>query len=274
MTFIQTIILGLVQGLTEFIPVSSSAHLVLVPFFLGWKIPITEAFIFDVLVQIATLTAVISYFLHDVVRIVRAMWIGIITKKLFYNQDAKIGWLLIVATIPAGITGLLIKPLVKSAFDSPLAVGIFLLITAGLLLLAELLGSRQRSFDKLTLKDAIWMGMLQALAIFPGVSRSGATITAGMLSGLDRQSAARFSFLMSIPIMLAAGLMSLVDLVKSAVDFQQLAAIGVGCITAAIVGYLSIRWLLQYLVNRSLFIFSIYCAIVGGITIISLLFLG
>jgi len=274
MTFIQTIILGLVQGLTEFIPVSSSAHLVLVPFFLGWKIPITEAFIFDVLIQIATLTAVMSYFLQDVVRILRAMWIGVISKKVFYSQDAKIGWLLIVATIPAGITGLLIKPLVKSAFDSPMAVGIFLLITAVLLLLAELLGSRRRSFDNLTLKDAIWMGMLQALAIFPGVSRSGATITAGMLGGLDRQSAARFSFLMSIPIMLAAGLMSLVDLVKSAVDFQQLAAIGVGCITAAIVGYLSIRWLLRYLVNRSLFIFSIYCAIVGGITIISMLFLG
>jgi undecaprenyl-diphosphatase len=272
MTIIQAVVLGFVQGLTEFLPVSSSAHLVLVPFFLGWKIPINEAFIFDVLVQIATLTAVITYFIHDLVRIIRAMWTGIMSKELFWNQDAKIGWFLILSTIPAGITGLLIKPLVKSAFDSPLAVGIFLIITALLLLLAELLGSRQRSFDNLTFKDVIWMGLLQALAIFPGISRSGATISAGMLNGLDRRSSARFSFLMSVPIMLAAGLMSLLDLLKSTVDFQQFAAIGAGCIISAIVGYLSIRWLLRFLINRSFLLFSFYCAIVGGITIILVLF--
>lgn len=267
MTLLQSIILGIVQGITEFLPVSSSAHLVIVPALLGWRIPPDEAFIFDVLVQVATLAAVFAYFWRDVVDITRAVLLGLWHRQPFAAPSARLGWLVLLATIPAGAAGLWIKDLIEKVFDSPSASAIFLLVTAALLLIAERLGRRARPLEQINWKDALWIGFFQALALFPGISRSGATITGGMTRNLERPAAARFSFLMSIPIILAAGLNASSDWMKIPHLLSLLPIFIPGFIAAAITGYLSIRWLLGYLTRRPLVGFAIYCLIASLLTL-------
>jgi undecaprenyl-diphosphatase len=263
MTLLQSIILGIVQGLTEFLPISSSAHLVLVPYLLNWEIPPEEAFIFNVLVQVATLVAVIAFFWKDLVAILRAWFQGLFQRKPFESLLARQGWFILLATLPAGIIGLAIKDLVEQAFASPTITAFFLLVTAGLLVIAERVGKRNRPLEALNWKDALWIGFGQAIAVFPGVSRSGATISAGMTRDLQRPAAARFAFLMSIPIMLAAGLLAGLDLVQME-GFSELLPVFIpGFIAAAVTGYLSIRWLLGYLVRGSLYGFVIYCTLLA-----------
>jgi undecaprenyl-diphosphatase len=214
MNIFQSILLGIVQGLTEFLPVSSSAHLVIVPYLLNWDIPAAQAFIFDVLVQVATLVAVFIYFWRDIVEIVKAVVQGVIKKAPFATPTARLGWLLLLATVPAGLFGLLFKDAVESAFGSPRVTALFLFVTAGLLVVAERVGKRNRDLESLSWKDALWVGIFQAMAIYPGISRSGATITGGMTRDFQRPAAARFAFLMSIPIMLASGLLASLDFAK------------------------------------------------------------
>lgn len=274
MNIIQAIILGIVQGITEFLPISSSAHLVLVPFFLGWKFPADQAFAFDVLVQLGTLVAVIAFFRKDLLGIITAWVKALLKGKPFEDSQARMGWYLILATIPASILGLLFKDSVEAAFQSALAVGVFLLVTAGLLTLAEVLGKRTRTEKDFNWKDALWMGIAQAGAIFPGVSRSGSTITGGMLRHLDRPTAARFSFLMSIPVMLAAGLLSILDLFSMPSLGAFILPLILGFLAAALVGYISIRWLLAYLARRSFYAFAIYCTVLGLLTIVVALIKG
>jgi undecaprenyl-diphosphatase len=268
MSLLQSIILGIVQGLTEFLPISSSAHLVIVPYILGWHISEQSAFVFDVLVQLGTLLAVFAYFWNDLVQIILAFLKGLWQRKPFQDEYARLGWFLILATIPAGILGLLIKDQVEKAFSSPLATGFFLLLTAALLVIAERVGKRQRDLKATTWVDALWMGIFQSIAIFPGVSRSGATISGGMNRNLDRISAARFSFLMSVPVLLAAGLLATKDLLNTPNLGSLVPPILAGFVSAAIVGYLSIRWLLAYLTHRPLYIFAIYCLVVGILIIL------
>ncbi len=268
MTIIQSILLGIIQGLTEFLPISSSGHLVIIPKLLGWEIPAQEAFVFDVLVQVATLLAVIAYFRQELNSIIRAFFTGLVRRAPLSDPFSRLGWYLILATIPAGVIGLTVKDLVEQAFNSLAAAGIFLLITAGLLLLAERLGNRIRKLDTLNWIDALWIGLFQAAAIFPGVSRSGATMTGAMLRGLERPSSARFSFLMSIPIMLAAGLSASLDMITMPNALSSLPVFIPGFVTAAIVGYVSIRWLIGYLAHHSLTVFSFYCTLVGSLAIV------
>jgi undecaprenyl-diphosphatase len=268
MSMLQAIILGIIQGLTEFLPVSSSAHLVLVPFFFGWSLPADQAFAFDVLVQMGTLLAVIVYFRKDLLQIVVGFLQGIIQRRPFGSPQANMGWYLILATIPAGIFGLLVKDKVEAAFQSPVATALFLLGTAAILFISEWIGKRTRPLESLTWKDALWIGCAQAISIFPGISRSGSTIAGGLLRNIERKSAARFSFLMSIPIMLAAGLLAVLDLMKIPNLSEFLPIISAGFLTAAVVGYLSIHWLLSYLTRHSLRSFAIYCIAVALVTLI------
>jgi undecaprenyl-diphosphatase len=267
MTIIQSIILGIVQGLTEFLPISSSGHLVILPYLLNWDIPPRDAFIFDVLVQVATMIAVIAYFWSDLLSIGRAMIFGLMGKSPLESTEARLGWYILLASIPAGGFGLILKDTVERAFASLTATAAALLLTAGLLVLAERIGKRTRSLDNATWKDALWIGFFQVLAIFPGVSRSGATISGGMIRNLDRPSAARFSFLMSVPIMLAAGALAILDLMQVPNLMSLLPVYIPGFISAAVVGYLAIRWLIRYLGTHSLYIFAIYCTIVGLISL-------
>lgn len=263
MNIFQSILLGIIQGLTEFLPISSSAHLVIVPYILNWNIPPEQAFVFDVLVQVATLTAVFAYFWQDIRDIVKAVIQGLINKKPFTSFEARLGWLLLLGTIPAGLFGILIKGLIEKAFNSPIATAVFLFGTAGLLVLAEKVGKRNRSLTGITWKDAIWIGVFQAIAVFPGISRSGSTITGGMTRHFERPAAARFSFLLSIPVMLAAGLLASMDLFQTPGLGNMLPVFIPGFIAAAVTGYFAIRWLLRYLANHNLYDFAIYCVVVG-----------
>jgi len=268
MTLLQSIILGIVQGLTEFLPISSSAHLVLVPHLLGWKIPANEAFIFDVLVQVATLVAVFAYYWADVRDILAGMWSALRQGQLLANPQARLGWNIVVATIPAGIIGLLLKDEVEAAFNSPTITAVFLLGTAALLFFAERFSKQNQPIERITWIDAVFIGFYQAIAIFPGISRSGSTITGGMARGLSRPAAARFAFLMSMPIMLAAGLLAGKDLISMPELGSLLPVFIPGFIASAVTGYLAIRWLLGYLVRHSLAVFSIYCTALALLVLI------
>lgn len=268
MNLLQALILGLVQGITEFLPVSSSAHLVLLPFLLGWKLEANQAFVFDVLVQLGTLLAVLVYFWKDLVAIFKAVIVGIKHKAPFEEAESRLGWYLVLATIPAGLVGLLLKKVVEKAFSSPLATGGFLVLTALLLVAAELWARRERELDTMKPLDALVIGLFQAASIFPGLSRSGTTISGGMFRGFKREGAARFSFLMSIPVMLAAGLMAIMDLRAMSGLAQFLPALLLGFVVSAVVGYLCIRWLLQYVKKNSFYPFAIYCTVLGLVVIV------
>jgi undecaprenyl-diphosphatase len=268
MTIFQSIILGIIQGATEFLPISSSGHLVLTPHLLGWQIPHQDAFVFDVLAQVATLVAVIAFFWDDIFTILRAVFIGIWQRRPFESFNARMGWFLCLATIPAGAMYLSFSETFERAFSKPIAVALFLLVTAILLVIAEKIGRRNRSFESITWKDALIVGIFQILAILPGISRSGATITGGMTRNLNRHSAARFSFLISIPMMLAAGLIGIIELLQLHDTTNQIGVFLPGFVSAAVVGYVCIRWLLHFLTQSSLYIFAAYCTIFGLINLI------
>ncbi len=265
MNIFHAFLLGIIQGLTEFIPVSSTAHLLIVQHFLG--LPVDDAsFVYNVLIQLGTLLALIVYFLKDLVVLVRAFF-----ARPFSTQENKLAWYIIIATIPALLAGVLLKNLVEGLFKTQLFEAAIRLFTAALLLfLAEWVGKRTRNLDNMTWLDALIVGVFQVLAIFPGASRSGTTISAGMLRGFDRPSAARFAFLMSVPVLLAAGAYEMKDVIKLPHLGTFLPLLAVGFITAAVVGWISIRWLLSYLNKNSLYIFAAYCAVVGALCLIFL----
>ena len=235
MTFFQSIVLGIIQGASEFLPISSSGHLVLAPYVFGWNFSVQEAFVFDVLVQVATLAAVIIYYWKDLILILRSMLTGIKKQEFFKDPHSRLGWLLVLATIPAGVTALLFKETFEQAFSNPKSASIFLLCTSGLLIIGEIFGSRDKSVNSATWIDAIWIGIFQVFALFPGISRSGSTISGGLLRGLDRPSSARFSFLMSVPVMTAAGVLALYDLASAPELINQLPVYMAGFVSAAAV---------------------------------------
>ena len=268
MTILQAVILGIIQGLTEFIPVSSSGHLVLVPHLLGWDLDHSQAFVFDVLVQWGTLFAVFVFYRIDLSDIAREFILTLLKRRPFSTENSRMGWYLILATIPAVFVGLLYKDLIESAFSNARATGFFLLLTAALLIIAEAAGKRDRSTKEITWFDSLWVGCAQVLALLPGVSRSGSTIAGGMTKNLDRTSAARFSFLMSVPVMLGAGALALGDLFAMETMANFLLPLSVGFLAALISGYMAIRWLMAYLNNHSLNLFAVYCSLAGMIILL------
>jgi undecaprenyl-diphosphatase len=263
LSLIQALVLGIIQGATEFLPISSSGHLVLTPWLLGWQIDIQQAFIFDVLVQWGTILAVIVYFRDDLWQLLLAGLRSLRSNQARQDPIARRAWLIIAASIPAAVFGLLLKSTVELTFSSPLAVAIFLMGTALLLILSEQLGRLDRKLDSLNWFDALLIGLFQALALFPGISRSGSTIAGGLLRGLNREQAARFSFLLAVPTMLGAGLVALLDLGQTADAASQIGPLIVGFIAAAIVGFVAIHWLLSFLRTRRLYRFAIYCALLS-----------
>ncbi len=263
MNIFHAFLLGILQGLTEFIPVSSTAHLLIGEKLLG--ITANDAmFSFLILVQLGTILSLIVYFWKDLLKLVKAFF-----AKPLSTQENKLGWFIIVATLPALVFGYLLKSAVEALFKAPLLeAAIRLLITAVVLALAEWLGKRNRSLEKMTWLDALFIGIAQVIAIFPGASRSGTTIGAGMARGLDRPSAARFAFLMSVPVMLAAGGYQSMDLLNMSGLGSFLPLLAVGFVSAAIVGWLAVRWLLGYLNKHSLYVFAVYCAVIGIICLV------
>jgi undecaprenyl-diphosphatase len=263
LSLIQALILGIIQGATEFLPISSSGHLVLTPWLLGWQFEPQQAFIFDVLVQWGTILAVIVYFRVDLLQLLIAGVRSLRGGPAWEEPFARQAWLIIVASIPAAGLGILLKSVVESTFTSPLAVSAFLMVTALILVLSEQLGRLNRTIDGMRWLDSLWIGIFQALALFPGISRSGATIAGGLLRGFTREQAARFSFLLAVPTMLGAGVIALLDLAQAMDTAAQISPLLVGFCAAAVVGFLAIHWLLAFLRQRRLYPFAVYCALLS-----------
>lgn len=261
MTLLQSFLLGIIQGLTEFIPVSSTAHLLVAEHLMGLDPNDEMLFSFSILIQLGTLVSLFIFYWQDLLNLVKAFF-----AKPFSTAENKLAWYIIIATLPALIFGFILKDAVEALFRNPLLeAAIRLLTTAVLLFLAEWLTKKNRTLNSMTWLDALFIGILQVLAIFPGASRSGSTISGGMFRGFDRPSAARFAFLMSVPVMLAAGGYQVLDVIKMPNLGQFLPLLAVGFITAAVVGWFAIKWLIGYLSHHSLYVFALYCAVVGTI---------
>ncbi len=268
MNFLQALILGAVQGLTEFLPVSSSAHLALVPYWFQWNLSEESVFLFGVLVQMGTLISVIIYFRKDILQILVAFFNGIFRGKPFEDPKAHLGWMILLATVPAAVAGALMKDTVESAFNNPRAIALFLLVTAILLFAAEKVPAKDRDLREMNWKDAVWIGIAQAVALLPGISRSGATISGGLFRKFTRRESSRFAFLISIPIMIGAGALSVLDITDWNAFRPLLPALICATLTAAVVGYFAIKWMLNYINKKPFTIFSIYCSVIGIFTFI------
>jgi undecaprenyl-diphosphatase len=253
MSIIQAIVLGLVQGLGEFLPISSSAHLIIAPWLFKWKDP---GLGFDVVLHLGTLAAVLYYFRNDIWLLIKGFWHSLFksTRDLKENIYQKLSWLLIIASVPGAIIGKLLEAKAESVFRSPLLIVVTISGFGVILLLADYLGNKTKNLDRVKWLDAILIGISQAIAVIPGVSRSGSTIAAGLSLGFKRADVARFSFLMSIPIIFGAGLVN----IKHFHDGAVTAELVVGFITAAIFGFLAIKYLLKFLANNSFKIFVWY----------------
>ncbi len=266
----QAIILGMVQGLTEFLPISSTAHLKVVPVVLGWGDP---GVAFTAVIQLGSIAAVLWYFWRDLTNITVG-GIEAIVRKDYNSQDFQMGLGILLGTIPIVFFGLLIKILIPDFDNSPLrslgAIALASIVMSLLLGVAERLGTLKRDFDTLGVRDGVLMGLAQAMALIPGVSRSGSTLTAGLFMGLERATAARFSFLLGIPAITLAGLVELKDVLKQGLGDAGLIPVAVGIISAAIFSYIAIAWLLRFLQTQSTLVFILYrlafgIAILGAI---------
>jgi len=283
MTILQAIFLGLVQGLTEFIPVSSTAHLVfaarLVNLYGGVDKTLqaeqTTATI--AVIQLGTLLAVLIYFSRDIVNILRAFvsdHVALLSRRsdARLSRDALLGWLVIIGSLPVGIIGLLFKKQIEGTFTKNLWVIATMMIVVGVLLaIAELVGKRKRGMDQLRIGDALAVGSAQVLALIPGSSRSGSTIMGGLFAGLTRETAARFSFLLSIPAIAASGLLELKEAVEK-LPAGSYGSLAVATVVSGVVGYASIWFLLRYLRTHSTGVFIVYRVIVGGLILAALSF--
>jgi undecaprenyl-diphosphatase len=271
MNLFQALILGLVQGATEFIPVSSSAHLVLVPWLFRWHEP---GLPYDTIVHWGTLAAVLAFFWSDLLAMVRAVLSGLLRRDPLGTPEARLAWLIVLGTIPAVTLGVLLENFFERVFSTPLAVAVLLLVTGLVLALSERLSHGRRELRDLRWADALIVGLAQAAAILPGISRSGVTISAGLGRAVRREASARFSFLLAIPVILGAGLLQLLRLVKAGGFFAQAPALLVGFVAAAVAGYLCIRFLLHYLQNHRLYLFSLYCWLFGAACLLIALLRG
>jgi undecaprenyl-diphosphatase len=267
MTIFQAIILGAVQGVTEFLPVSSTAHLILLPWAVGWPDP---GLSFDVALHLGTLVALLIYF--------RAEWLALagsavgILQGRTKSSDARMVMLIIAATIPGGIAGALFEHKVEDALRDPQIIALMLIGMALVLAVAELIGRRKKDLDAISWPDAMTVGIAQAFAIIPGVSRSGVTITAGLFRGFKRETAAKFSFFLSTPIIAGAVAKKTLDIVKSGAGWEQLTPFMAGILVSGIVGYLSIAFMMRYLQTHTTFLFVYYRIALGVVVLLAFWF--
>ena len=268
-TLLQALIMGIVQGLTEFLPVSSSGHLIVVPFLFGWDDPFITSLAFSVMLHIGTLLALLVYFRADWFRLVPAGLAAIRDRSFRADPDRRLAWLLVAATIPAAVAGFLLNDLIATAFRAPGLVVVTLVAGAAILWLADRWGARTKGVEDVTFPLAIGLGAAQALALVPGISRSGISISAARFAGLDREAAARFSFLMATPITAGAALFEVRKLATGeALVTVSLGPLVVGMIAAFVSGTLAIGFLLRYLRTRSLNVFVAYRLAVAAVVVV------
>lgn len=272
MDIFQALVLGLVQGLTEFLPVSSSAHLVFVPWLMGWDDKAITSIQFDVALHMGTLLAVLVYFAADWRRLIGAFFASVFERRIGDDPDRRLAWLIVLGTIPAALAGMLLEGSIDTVFHDPrnlrtglLVIAVMMIVMGALLLFAERVGKRTIPIEGVRLPTAMAVGVAQALALIPGVSRSGSTITAGLFAGLKREAAARFSFLLSTPVVLAAGVKQVYDLTQEGgLPASDQLGFFVGFVASAVSGFLCISFLLRYLQRHSTAPFIWYRFMVGA----------
>lgn len=264
MNLIHPIILGAVQGLSEFLPISSSAHLLLMPWFFHWP---DQGLAFDVALHWGTLFAVIAFFYKDIWNMAKGFVNSLMPSRrdLKSNTYQKLAWLVLIASVPAAVIGKLFESQAETYFRNPLLVAATTSVMGVLLYLADRYGPKIKSLVEVYLPEAVFIGFAQALAIVPGFSRSGSTITAGLFMGFTRQDAARFSFLMSVPIIAGAGLLKLPEIAGIGNHAQLIA----GFVSAAVFGFLAIKYMLRYISSRSFAVFTWYRLILAAIILIT-----
>jgi len=258
----QAIVLGIVQGLTEFLPISSTAHLRIVPAFAGWEDPGAA---FTAVTQMGTMAAVLAYFRHDLLRIARAFLAGLRDPALRHTPDSRMGWYIILGTIPIAVFGYTFHHQIETGARDLYLMGTTLIVLGLVLLAAEHVATRKRDLEDIGPRDGIVVGLAQAAALIPGVSRSGATITAGLFLGFDRAAAARFSFLLSVPAVVLSGVFELGDIGGEGAAAPVPTAIAT--LLAFVSGYASIAFLLKFLVRHSTAVFVAYRVILGALVL-------
>jgi undecaprenyl-diphosphatase len=271
MTSLQAIVLGAIQGVTEFLPISSAAHLILVPWFLGWP---DQGLTFDVILHAGTLMAILSFFWKDWLAMLAGLAAGNPLKGESSQPNAWLLFLLICGTIPAGLAGYLAEHEVETKLRNPLVLSFSLIGVALLLWMAERVSRKERELREISLADALTVGTAQALALIPGTSRSGITITAGLFRGMTREAAARFSFLLSAPITAGAVLKKLLELRHTGVAETERLPLFLGFLASAAVGYLTIKYFLRFLQHNTLYLFIGYRMILGVIILVLIWFAG
>jgi undecaprenyl-diphosphatase len=264
MSTFEAIVLGIVQGLTEFLPISSTGHLRIIPAFAGWEDPGAA---FTAVVQLGTTAAVLIYFRRDLWRIALAWLDSVRTRGRRRDLDARLGWYIFVGTIPIGIFGFIFKDQIESGARDLYVIGIALIVFGLVMLAADRLGTQQRDVRELNARDGIFIGTAQALALVPGVSRSGATISAGLFRGLNREAAARYSFLLSTPAIVISALFESRKFLRGDETHASGGELAIATLFAFIVGYFSIAFLLRYLARHTLGAFVAYRLVLGTVVI-------
>lgn len=264
---LQALVLGIIQGLTEFIPVSSSGHLVVAPRVFGWD---ELGLSFDVAIHIGTLLALLVFFRSQWLDVIKGFFSSLRARPGEWSADQRLAWMLILATIPVAVAGFFLSDVIEENIRTPAYVALFLFAGGIAMLAAERWGSRSRGFDRLRPADAAVVGLAQALALAPGVSRSGITITGGMLAGLDREAAARFAFMISAPAIAGAGLWQGLDLAREGLGGTGPGAFAVGMLASALTGFFTIKYLLAYLARHTLLPFIIYRFALAAVIVIVL----
>lgn len=267
MNYFDAVVLGVVEGLTEFLPVSSTGHLTLFEKWLGLDVAAKDVTGFTAVIQVGAILAVIVYFARDIWTIARAWVVGLVRPEYRGSFDHRMGWFVIVGTIPIGIVGLVFKDLISGPLRSLWVVGAALIAWSAVMVFAERRARQQRHEHDLTLADAVVVGVVQCIALVPGVSRSGATISAGLLRGLDRVAATRLSFFLSIPALVAAGLFELKDALGGSIGVGETI---VGTAVSFVVAYASVAWLLRFVAHHSIGKFVPYRVVVGVLVLVLL----
>lgn len=262
MPILEALILGIVQGLTEFLPISSSAHLTMVPKLFQWKGILLNSLYFDVALHGGTLLAVVIYFWKELGLIIKKFIYGIVQQRPFEDEHAKLGWLIIIGTIPIVIIALAFKELIESAFRHPVMVASMLILFGLVMAWSEKAAKTQREIGTMNWKEALTIGVAQSLALMPGVSRSGITISSGLFLGFKRDEAAHYAFLLSIPSIIGATIFAVRDFIKLT-ETTSWVTMAIGTIAAAVAGYFCISFLLAFLKKRSLGVFVVYRVVFG-----------
>jgi undecaprenyl-diphosphatase len=264
-SILEAIFLGIIQGATEFLPVSSSGHLILIPSLLTLSQPDLNVI---AIAHFGTLLAVLVYFRHDLLGIAKAVLSGLRNGRPLGTNQARLGWYIIAGTIPVALVGLLFNGLIDGMLARPVVTALLLISTGVILIIGELILTETKTLADIGPTDTLIVALAQVLALLPGISRSGVTISAGLGRGFDRRSAARFSFLLGVPAIAGAAIFAVFDLSQSSANAAQIPQLLATFLSAAIVGYLCIHFLMEWLRNRSFYPFALYCFALGGLVLV------